>query len=61
LWDEVICDRSYDWIYQWKGKYTWEFKKDFEHSNVRYYVEFERNGMKMVYPIHIDHIVKVSK
>lgn len=61
LWDEVICDREYDWIYQRKGKYTWEFTKDFEHDNVWYEVEFERNWMKRRYPIHIDHIVKVNK
>lgn len=60
LWDYVLCDREYDWIYQWKWKYTWEVKKDRYNMNVRYYVEFERNWMKYVYPINIDNIKKVE-
>ena len=61
LWDEVICDREIDWIYQWRWKYTGEVTKDTQYWNVRYYVQFERNGITKTYPIHIDKITKAVK
>jgi hypothetical protein len=59
LWDEVVCDREVDWIYQRKWKYTWSVVKDYHYMNIRYDVEFERNWMKKIYPIHIDCIRKI--
>ena len=61
LWDYVICTRERDWIYQWKWKFTWEIQKQYEYKNIRYYVEFERNWMKRIFPISIDKIEKVQK
>lgn len=58
LWDFVICTRRLDWIVQREWQFTWEIVKQYEYWNIRYYVEFERNWMKRIYPISIDEIKK---